>query len=168
VTPSLPRCGDCQKLATGAIFVPSLAAAEYVLAVCDRHDLMGDGEHFSLAAMRDSPAAFLAAFDGQIVDVDEALRGWLVEAGRKVAQPAVLTVAQAAVREEVSERQVQRWCEQGALGAGAWRTGDGERSSWRIAPDALDARRAKPRARRPAKVEPADVTAPRRSRSVAW
>jgi excisionase family DNA binding protein len=142
---------------------------EYVIAVCDRCDFAREGDHFSFSSMREAPAAFLSAFDQQVVDADEDLRAWLVEAGRKTKPAGALTVAEAAMRENVSPRTVQRWCERGELGGGAWRTSSGARSSWRIEQEALDQRRARPSRRSAAPiVKVADVTAPRRSRSVVW
>jgi len=171
VTTSQPRCAACGKLATGAIFIPSLTDSEYVVAVCNAHDLMQDGQHFTREAMRQAPAAFLSAFDGQIVEPDPKLRAWLVEVGRDVAMPEALTVAQAAAVANMSERAIQRLCQSGALGAGAWRTSDGARASWRIDREALEKWQARPKARAArAKVDAADVSAPKRSgrRSVAW
>jgi hypothetical protein len=153
---------------SGAIYVPSLAVSEYVVAVCAAHDFMREGDYFSFETMAKSPGGFLAAFDAQLTSMDDQLRAWLVEADRKVAPPSFLTVAQAAMRENVSERTVQRWCETGALGKGAWRTSDGQRASWRIDPAALDARRSPRRPRIGPKVEAADVRAPRRGKVVAW
>jgi excisionase family DNA binding protein len=169
VTTSQPRCAACGKLATGAIFVPSLAGCEYVVAVCNAHDLMQDGEHFTLAAMREAPAAFLSAFDQQIIDPAPKLRAWLVEVGRDVPMPEALTVAQAAELANVSARAIQRLCQSGALGSGAWRTSDGARASWRIDREALEKWKGRPRRRAAApQVQAADVTVSKRSGSVVW
>ncbi len=169
MTTSQPRCASCGKLATGAIFTPSLRDSEYVVAVCDAHDLMGDGEHIALSAIAQSPAAYLSAFDNQIVEPDPKLRAWLVEVGRDVPPPDAFTVAQAAVFANMSERAIQRLCQSGALASGAWRTSDGARASWRIDPQALDRwkARTRPRAARP-EVKPADVTGRKRSGGVVW
>jgi excisionase family DNA binding protein len=146
----VPRCVDCGKLATGAIFLPSLADAEYAVPVCDRHDIMGDGDFFSFDAMVQAPGSFLSAFDRQIVDPDEALRGWLVAQTRGESNPSgLLTVADAAKREGVVARTIQRWIERGELTA--IRHGTGPRAHIRIEETALDKLR---RARKPPKRKP--------------
>lgn len=53
-----------------------------------------------------------------------------------------LTVEQAAARENRSTRTIYRWIADGLLGDGAWQDKPG--STWRIDPDALDARRSAP------------------------
>ena len=66
------------------------------------------------------------------------------------APPPPLTVAQAAGREAVSTRTIYRWLPALAAAGAAWKTG----SAWRIAPDALDARRAAPRPTRAPQRQP--------------
>jgi excisionase family DNA binding protein len=138
-------CPQCSRAATSAIFLPSLAESRYVAAVCDRHDVLGDGERFSFDAMGQSPAAFLAVLDRAELDPDPALRGWLVGQEHGETEAAgPLTVAQAARRESVSDRTVQRWIANGELLAA--RIGTGPRAHIRIEPAALDELR---RSRRP-------------------
>jgi excisionase family DNA binding protein len=60
--------------------------------------------------------------------------------------PRPLTVAQAAVRENLGTRTIYRWLEDGELGDGAWKAG----SKWLIDPAALDRHRVQgPRPRKP-------------------
>ncbi|HEY2180092.1 MAG TPA: hypothetical protein VGH09_00290 [Solirubrobacteraceae bacterium] len=80
---------------------------------------MGDGEHFTLDAIRQSSASILTSFDRQVVEPDADFRAWLVAAGRTLAPPSSLTVAQAAQYAAMSERAIQRLCGSGALGKGA-------------------------------------------------
>jgi excisionase family DNA binding protein len=163
------RC-HCGNLATGAIFMPSLSQPEYVVAVCDRHDILGEGDYFALVAMSQTPATFLRAFEQQVIaDDDENLRGWLVEAGRDVQQKSALTVSEAARAVNLSERAMQRLCASGALGKGAWRTSEGARASWRINAAALDHWKGRVRARSVPSVRATDVSPPRRgSKAVVW
>jgi hypothetical protein len=164
------KCPQCSRPASGAIFVPSLADTQYAVAVCDRHDLMGDGERFTLNIMRGAAAAFLSAVDRQTMEGDEALREWLVEAANGAgAHAAALTVSEAGERENLSQRAVQRLCASDALGAGAWRTGPGQRAVWRIDPAALVEWRRRPQQPdRTPRVAASDVTRRRRSGSVVW
>jgi excisionase family DNA binding protein len=147
-------CPQCSRPAAGAIFLPSFADAQYVVAACERHDVMQDGDFFSFDVMSQSPGSFLAAFDRQIVEVDDVLRGWLVAQSRGESNPSgLLTVAEAAKREDVSERTIQRWIEKGELPA--IRHGTGLRAHIRIEEATLDQLR---RARKPSKRKP--VAAP--------
>jgi hypothetical protein len=157
VTTSLPTCGQCGGIAADAIFVPSLADVQYVVAVCGRHDLMGDGERFSLDAMSENPAAFLAAFDKQHVEPDESLRGWLVERTTG-AKTDVLDVLQAAAYLKCDPETVRRRVKRGEI---AELPRSGKTAPIRIRRDALDAtpptkRRVVPR------------PAPQRSSDVEW
>jgi excisionase family DNA binding protein len=128
---AVPRCADCGKLATGAIFLPSLANSEYVVGVCDQHDVLGDGEHLSMEAMATSPAPFLAAFDRQHVDGDEALRGWLVDQSRGGGKAVdLLDTKQVASYTGFDVRTIQRWIGAGDLKAIS--VGNGPKAAKRI------------------------------------
>src|ERR1700722_11642928 len=130
----MTSCVSCHAVASRAIFLPSLAEAAYVVAVCDRHDVLGDGDDFSFEAMAANPAPFIAAFDRQQVEADDELRDWLLERSRGVRPSPVdlLTTAQVAERIGVSERTVQRRIHDGELAAV---TVGGVR---RVRPDDLD------------------------------
>jgi excisionase family DNA binding protein len=126
------------------------------VAVCDQHDVMGDGDFFSFAVMSQAPGGFLAAFDRQIVDVDETLRGWLVSQSRGESNSnGLLTVADAAKRERVAPRTIQRWIERGELQA--IRQGTGPRAHIRIEESKLDNLR---RGRKPPKRKPVAAPTP--------
>jgi excisionase family DNA binding protein len=162
VTPSLPVCASCGSLAAAAIFLPSFAESEYVVPVCGKHDVMGDGEWFTFDTMASSAASFLAAFDRQQVDdQDDALRGWLVERANGVeASSHTLTVAEAAAYLKVNAETIRRRVRRGDLMA-LPRIGN---APIRIEPDELSAERP---ARRRVTPKPSDLVG-RKPATVAW
>jgi excisionase family DNA binding protein len=130
--------------------------------VCSRHDLMGDGERFSCDAMASSAAAFLAAFDRQTVDVDEALRGWLVERATGAPGSDVLTVEEAAAYLRVHPETIKRRIRRGELKA---LPRGGPTVPIRIARDQLE---ADPQPKRRQMVKAADVIGRTPVGSVEW
>ena len=80
-----PKCPQCGREATRAIFLPSLFESQFVVPVCDKHDVLGDGDDFGLQAMAANPRPFLEAFDRQQIEGHEALREWLLERARAAA-----------------------------------------------------------------------------------
>jgi excisionase family DNA binding protein len=153
-------CPQCKRPATGAIFVPSLSEAEYVVAVCGEHDLMGNGERFTFDALAQSPQSFLAAFDRQLVfDVDPELRGWLVaHVNGETAPLGLLTANDVAVRLNKSVRTVERYVAEGKLKAFQ---PSGPKAHIRVSTEALEAfikaesKPRKPRTR--VQAQPSDV-----------
>jgi hypothetical protein len=120
---------------------------------------MGDGERFSLDAMASSPGSFLAAFDRQHVEPDEALRGWLVDQANGATVSEVLTVVQAAAVLQVNPETVRRRVRRGEL---ATLPRSGPTAPMRILRSALGAAGVKPRITpRPAPVKSAAVEWPK-------
>jgi excisionase family DNA binding protein len=152
-----PRCPQCGRLATRAIFLPDLGESEHVVPVCDRHDVSGDGDEISFDAMIANPKPYLRALSWQLVE-DESLREWLLEQSRGQAKSAdLLTVAEAARATGFSERTVQRWIADRSLAAVS--IGEGPRAAKRIKSRDLDAffRSAKAPQRERQTPQPADV-----------
>jgi excisionase family DNA binding protein len=133
LTPSLPLCENCQRPAK---YEWSLGAGGAAIA-CDQC----------------RPA------DGESVrEIDVA-----AVPQPRAAASVPLTVAQAAQRENVSERTIRRWLSELEADHGAWRVG----TVWRIDPKALDQRRTRGPQSRPRR----SPTQPPRKKSpnpLAW
>lgn len=112
---------------------------------------------FPLCENCGKPATHIYTLDGggEAPTCGHCVRGDVVSARPVGAEPPTvealpLTVDAAAARENVSTRTIRRWLPELAASGGAWRAG----AHWRIDPDALDARRATPRPRKPERKQP--------------
>jgi excisionase family DNA binding protein len=175
VTTSL-LCPTCGERASHVHFLPWIEQPERIELACARHEPADENEWFTLAEIEAEPTSFLGALERCTSLSPDALKQWLTSLTTKrpeitaAAPGEPLTVAQAAEREKVSQRTVQRWLEHGELGTGAWQVGKGKRAHWRIDEAALDQRRTRPRARRRTQTpKPSDIsTGTKSTAGVTW